>query len=118
MPTLPDTALCSTCSAEIPVAGPAAHRCRSCGEIVWPLTAGAPRRPVGLAMALLSAAPIWLALAGAIAMNPNYCCICHCLLSPEEIGYYTTMEISLNTALCYSCQDDYEAETREKEGIA
>jgi hypothetical protein len=67
MLTLPETMLCSTCSAEIPVAGPAAHRCRSCGEIVWPLTAGAPRPAVGLAMAILLAAPIWLLLAGALA---------------------------------------------------
>ena len=61
------TILCHCCGEEIPVAGPAAHRCRSCGSIVWPLTAGAPARPCGLAMAILLAAPIWLLAFGMLA---------------------------------------------------
>lgn len=67
MPTVANFMSCPHCGLQIAIDGLRPHRCPRCGDICWPEPPDAPRAAVGLATAVLLAAPIWLALAGAIA---------------------------------------------------
>lgn len=43
----------------------------------------------------------------------NCCCGCQREFTPEELAYYRGVT-NLETALCFDCQNEYEAETDAK----
>lgn len=49
------------------------------------------------------------------ATNCNCCRGCQKAFTEEELTYYRGIDSLTNTTLCFSCQDEYERETREKE---